>query len=154
MSWRLDVRFGARFVTTRIRIARKKNLMATTKQFEDSRGWHGNNAQVNGLYAAFSMGLRKQICRAAVSVLSNVAEGFKRGIRKEFIQFLSIAKGFFGEAHAPFPGALDPEYLAAARFVGRKAQAVTLSCRVASFIAFLEKHRHNPRVQKPFKHDA
>ena len=135
-------------------MTRKKNLMATTKQFGDSQGWHGNSAQANDLYAIFSMGIWKQIYRAAVSALSNVAEVFKRGNRAQFIQFLSIAKDSFGEARAPRLGALAPEYLAAARFGGRKAQAVTLSCRVASFIVFLEKHRHNPCVRKPVKHDA
>ena len=128
--------------------------MATTKQFADSQGWRGNSAQVNGLYAIFSMGLWKQICRATVSVLSNVAEGFTRGNRAQFIQFFSITKGSVGEARAPRPGALAPEYLAAARFDGRKAQAVTLSCRATSIIAFPEKHRHNPCVRKPVKHDA
>ena len=46
------------------------------------------------------MGIWKQIYRAAVSALSNVAEVFKRGNRAQFIQFLSIAKDSFGEARS------------------------------------------------------
>jgi four helix bundle protein len=45
-------------------------------------------------------GLKDQIRRAAVSILSNIAEGFERGGDKSFIQFLAIAKGSSGEVRA------------------------------------------------------
>ena len=45
-------------------------------------------------------GLRDQIQRASVSVLSNIAEGFDRNSRPEFARFVSIARGSAGEVRA------------------------------------------------------
>lgn len=53
--------------------------------------------------------LRDQIRRAAVSVMSNVAEGFGRGGVKEFVQFLSIARGSASEVSAQLFVALDQD---------------------------------------------
>jgi four helix bundle protein len=45
-------------------------------------------------------GLKDQIRRASISILSNIAEGFERGGDKEFLQFLAVAKGSCGEVRA------------------------------------------------------
>lgn len=42
-------------------------------------------------------GLRGQMCRAAVSIASNIAEGQKRGTKKDFVQFLRMAYGSSAE---------------------------------------------------------
>lgn len=135
--------------------------MATVKQFEDLQVWQDARALVKDIYTAShqrdfyrDLGLREQIRRATVSSMSNIAEGFERGTRKEFIQFLNIAKGSVGEARSQLYIALDQEYLAEARFTELKEQAVTLSRRIASFIAYLEKYPDNSRVRKPMKREA
>ncbi|MEK7089656.1 MAG: four helix bundle protein [Patescibacteria group bacterium] len=53
--------------------------------------------------------LRDQMRRAAVSIVSNIAEGFERWSNKEFIQFLYIAKGSVGELRAQLYVAYDAE---------------------------------------------
>jgi len=87
--------------------------MATARQFEDLAVWQEARQIVGVIYAmskqrAFNQdfGLRDQIRRAAVSTMSNVAEGFERGTRKEFVQFLNIAKGSNGEVRSQLHVAL------------------------------------------------
>ena len=77
------------------------------RYFEDLEVWKEARRLTNEVYATtrdtgFSkdFGLRDQIRRAAVSVMSNVAEGFERGGNQEFVQFLYIAKGSCGEVRS------------------------------------------------------
>ena len=132
--------------------------MATAQQFEDLHVWQEARALVKNIYTASKqrdfyrdLGLREQIRRAATFTMSNIAEGFERGTRKEFIQFLSIAKGSVGEARSQLYVALDQEYLTEARFNELRDQAATLSRRIATFIAYLEKYPNNTRVRKPVR---
>jgi four helix bundle protein len=132
--------------------------MATAKQFEDLRVWQDARALVKDIYESSKqrdfyrdIGLREQIRRAATSAMSNIAEGFERGTRKEFIQFLNIAKGSVGETRSQLYVSLDQTYLTEARFNELKAQATDLSRRIAAFISYLESYAGNTRVRKPNK---
>ncbi len=132
--------------------------MATVQQFEDLGVWQDARELVRAIYAvskqrAFSrdFGLRDQIRRAAVSAMSNIAEGFERGSRKEFVQFLNIAKGSAGEVRAQLYAALDQEYMSEAEFNSLRDSATVLSRRLATFIRYLESHPSNSRVRKPSK---
>jgi len=129
--------------------------MATAHQFEDLHVWQDARVLVKDIYAASKqrdfyrdIGLREQIRRAATSAMSNIAEGFERGTRTEFIQFLNIAKGSIGEARSQLYIALDQGYINETKVEELKAGAVALSRRIASFISYLEKYPSNTRVRK------
>ena len=132
--------------------------MATAERFEDLRVWQEARALVKEIYETSKqpdfyrdVGLREQIRRAATSAMSNIAEGFERGTRKEFIQFLNIAKGSVGEARSQLYVGFDQAYLTEKRFDELKAQTVGLSRRIASFIAYLDTYESNTRVRKTKK---
>jgi hypothetical protein len=74
------------------------------QRFEDLIAWQKARELTASIYEvtrtgsfAAGYGLARQIQRAAVSVISNVAEGFERGRRAEFAQFLSIAAGYLDQ---------------------------------------------------------
>jgi len=71
------------------------------EKFEDLHVWKESMRLAVDLYKALNAskdyGLRDQLQRAAVSIPSNIAEGFERNSNKEFVQFLYIAKGSCSE---------------------------------------------------------
>ncbi len=71
------------------------------EKFEDLEVWKESMRLVTEIYQQFKLindfGFRDQIQRSAVSVPSNISEGYERNSNKEFIQFLFIAKGSCGE---------------------------------------------------------
>ena|SRR3989442_8657745 len=92
--------------------------MARIEQFEDIDAWRNARELAQAVYKVTSVGefardfgLRDQIRRAAVSIMSNIAEGFERGGDKEFRQFLALAKGSAGEVKAQLYVALDARFL-------------------------------------------
>ena len=92
--------------------------MARVERFEDLIAWQKARQMTRRVYDvtrdgrfARDFGLRDQIRRASVSVMSNIAEGFERGKRPEFHQFLSIAKGSCAEGRTQLYVALDAGYI-------------------------------------------
>ncbi len=92
--------------------------MATFRSFEETDSWRKARELTRKIYKLSSHGelandfaLRDQIRRAAISIMSNIAEGFERGGRRDFLQFLSIAKGSTGEVKAQLYIALDQGYI-------------------------------------------
>jgi four helix bundle protein len=128
--------------------------MATAQQFEDLQVWQDARKLVREIYKvtkqrAFrrDFSLRDQITRASTSTLSNIAEGFERGTRKEFIQFLNIAKGSVGEVRSHLYVAVDQEYLDQKSFDALRASCIALSRRLARFISYLKRYPTNARVR-------
>lgn len=76
-------------------------MAAKIEKFEDLEVWQNAIKLSIEVYRTFQnckdYSLKDQICRASVSVASNIAEGFERQYNKEFIQFLFISKGSVGE---------------------------------------------------------
>jgi four helix bundle protein len=69
------------------------------------------------------LGLKKQIQRAAVSVMSNIAEGYERGSRKEFSRFLAISKASCAEVRSLLYVAADVGYMPPPTFGDLMAKA-------------------------------
>lgn len=74
--------------------------MATVQRFEDLVAWQKARDLAREIYAETlrsskfknDYGLRDQICRASVSVMSNIAEGFERGTQREFLIIFSLPR--------------------------------------------------------------
>ena len=97
--------------------------MATFQSFEEIEAWQLARELTRKVYEvsdlgnfARDFGLRDQMRRACVSILSNIAEGFERSGTGEFVQFLSAAKGSAGEVRAPLYVAVDRNYIDAEKF--------------------------------------
>lgn len=108
--------------------------MAKAECFEDLTVWQDARAQRKEIYAASKDGhfardfeMRGQIRSAALSAMSNIAEGFERGSNKEFSYFLNIAKGSVGEVRSLLYAALDEGYLTQPTFEKLFAQATIIS---------------------------
>jgi four helix bundle protein len=108
--------------------------------FESLRVWHDARQLVRAIYShtkqggfALDFSFKDQIRRAALSVMSNIAEGHERGGTREFLHFLIIAKGSCGEVRSQLYAAEDVGYIDAkeaavlrgmAAEVARKIQAL------------------------------
>jgi four helix bundle protein len=97
--------------------------MGKVERFEDLIAWQKARTLTDLIYRvsgsgefAKDWGLRDQMRRASVSIMSNLAEGFERGGRAEFRQFLVIAKGSCAEVRAQLYVALDAGYLSKDKF--------------------------------------
>ena len=120
--------------------------MATIQKFEDIDAWQKARELTKVIYALsndgqFSrdFGLRDKIRRAAVSIMSNIAEGFGRGGNKEFIQFLSTAKGSASEVQAQLYVALDANHINNEQFQSLYALAQSTGNMIGGLIRYLKK---------------
>jgi four helix bundle protein len=97
--------------------------MATIERFEDIQAWRSARESTQMIYGLSTVGrfskdfaLRDQIRRSSISTMSNIAEGFEREGNKEFLNFLSIAKGSCAESRAQLYVALDCSYISEDEF--------------------------------------
>jgi four helix bundle protein len=130
--------------------------MGKIVRFEEIESWQMARQLSAAIYSTtnsggFSrdFGLRDQIRRAAVSVMSNIAEGFDRGGNKEFIQFLYIAKGSAAEIQAQLYVALDAGYISPEEFQNLYGQANSTAKLIGGFIRYLAGTNHKGVKFKP-----
>jgi four helix bundle protein len=104
------------------------------ERFEDLIAWQKARVLTAEIYRVTNQkdfgrdfGLRDQIRRAAVSAMSNIAEGFERNRAAEFHQFLSVAKASCGEVRSQLYVALDAGYLEPDAFESLRSQAEEVS---------------------------
>jgi four helix bundle protein len=128
-------------------------IMPTIKRFEEIEAWKTARELTRLVYAlsnqgafARDFGLRDQMRRAAVSILSNIAEGFESRTQALFIDFLCRAKGSAGELRAQAYVALDAGYLNQAQFERVFDLAEKCSRQIARFLAYLEAQPNRLRI--------
>ena len=84
-------------------------------QFEDILAWQKAKIMTLRIYSSMKdlkdYGFKDQLCRASVSVMNNIAEGFERRSDNEFKHFLYIAKGSCGEVRSMLYLAFELKYL-------------------------------------------
>jgi four helix bundle protein len=119
--------------------------MAMILNFEEIEAWIRARALTKAIYEITSIGkfardygLRDQIRRAAVSIMSNIAEGFERDGNKEFIQFLSDAKGSAGEVRSQLYVALDAKLITEREFEDLRIKAEEVAKIIGGFIRYLK----------------
>ena len=122
--------------------------MTTFNNFEEIEAWQKARYLTRKIYSlsnqgSFSkdFGLRDQIRRASVSTMSNIAEGFERGGTKEFVQFLSIAKGSSGEVRSQLYVAVDQGYINKETFDYLFDLASETSRMIAGLMNYLRKSK-------------
>ncbi len=120
--------------------------MATIERYEEIQGWQKARELAKFVYAitkqkafARDFALRDQIREAAISVMSNIAEGFERGGRREFIYFLSVAKSSAGEVQSQLYIALDQGYITPEQFDEGYALCDETMRLIGGFMAYLQK---------------
>ena len=121
--------------------------MAKIEKFEDIAVWRDARSLVKLVYETtreglFSKdyGLKDQIQRAAVSIMSNTAEGFERRSPKEFIQFLFIAKASAGEVRSLSYVAFDLNYADETTFNTLHDSCTSISKQISGFIKYLRNN--------------
>jgi four helix bundle protein len=121
--------------------------MAVDK-FEDLVAWQKARELTRSIYEitrkdsfAKDFGLSGQIQRAAVSIMSNIAEGFERGGASDFHRFLVMAKASCAEVRSQLSIALDIGYVDEDEFQALMQQAVEVSRVLGGLRAAVDRRR-------------
>jgi len=117
----------------------------TYKKFEDINVWQdsrvlttrvykliGNNIKIQKDYS-----LADQLKRASYSIMLNIAEGFERKSRKEFANFLNIAKGSAGEVRAILYIMKDLTLISSSEFDALRLEVENISTQLFNFRNYL-----------------
>ncbi len=129
--------------------------MATIQKFEDLVCWKKARELANFVFNITDQvvfkdfDLKRQIRRAAISPMSNIAEGFDRGTQNEFIDALFIAKGEVGEVRSQLYIAYDRHYIDISKFQSGLSLTDECSRLIQSFV---EKIKGGSRRGLQFKH--
>jgi four helix bundle protein len=119
----------------------------TIRQFEDIDGWQEARRLAATIYEASNrgkftadFGLRDQIRRASVSIMANIAEGFGRGGKAEFLRFLRISRASAVETQSHLYIVVDLGYLTIEEFETLRNQTIKVTRLVGGFINYLSNH--------------
>ncbi|MGI8639300.1 MAG: four helix bundle protein [Pyrinomonadaceae bacterium] len=118
-----------------------ENARKKIECFEDLFTWQKGIELVKAIYLITEkkglkadFGLKEQIRRAAVSIPTNIAEGFERRSRKEYLNFLNIAKGSSGEVRSLLYVAFEVGYIDETEHKHLREKAKFISSSIANQI--------------------
>ncbi len=120
--------------------------MATFKRFEDIKAWKKARFITTSVYKISSSGdfatdfdLKKQMRRASVSIMANIAEGYGRRTRAEFANHLNIARGSAFEVQSLLYVALDLFYIDESKFEEVYSDLTEVSKMTLALAQYLRK---------------
>ena len=129
--------------------------VATIRHFEEIEAWQTARKLANMVYElskrgefARDFGLRDQMRRAAVSILSNIAEGYESRTQALFIDLLGRAKGSAGEVRAQAYVALDQRYIDQKQFDVLHDLADKAARQIYRFMSYLESRPNARQVRE------
>ncbi len=120
--------------------------MATIKRFEDLECWQEARKLVNLIYFFAKkkefkkdFELKSQIIRSSISVMANIAEGFHRNSKKDFMRFLDYSRSSIAETLSHCFVAMDQNYIDKSEMQKVKEQADFVWKKINNFITYLNK---------------
>lgn len=120
--------------------------MATFKSFTEMEMWQDARSLSIEIFNLTTQGtfykdfaLKDQINRSSGSIMDNIAEGFERAGRNEFIQFLGYSKGSCGETLSQLYRALDRHHISEIDFSRLKEDTERIGKMITGFIGYLNK---------------
>ena len=118
--------------------------MATINSFYNLNVWQNARSFTKEIYQITNnfpymenYGLKNQITRASVSIMSNIAEGFHRYSKKEFINFLVITRSSIAEVQSHLFVALDLKYINEEQFNEIYSKSVDIFKQINALIKYL-----------------
>lgn len=123
-------------------------MLKKIEKFEDFIAWQKARQLSRKTYQATNLpgfsrdfGLKDQMRRSAISIMSNIAEGFERGRPAEFHQFLSIAKASCAELRSQLYVAFDANYLSLSQFHELMSTATEVGQVIGGLRVAVEKRK-------------
>lgn len=120
--------------------------MSKIERFEDMAVWSSSMTLCIDIYGLTNEGLftkdfslKDQIRRSAISIPSNISEGFERNSNNQFIYFLVIAKGSCGELRTQLRIAFNLNYIVNEEYEKLNAQCLSISKQSGGFITYLRE---------------
>lgn len=122
--------------------------MAKVQKFEELEVWQKSRIIKNLIFDLTCIGklskdfdLKNQMNRSSGSIMDNIAEGFGRGGRNEFIHFLTILRGSATQLQSQLLRCLDRKYISEEQFFTSYNEVEEILKMLTSFINYLNKTR-------------